>query len=163
MQVSIPFPDLFFDWELRVVQEFQITRAAELESLAVFRDFIDSTLESFPEIGDEESYDLKLAVDEACTNVIIHGYAGMNPGSIILRLQVLPRAVRMVITDFGHAFEPDEAPRPDVEAGLEDQEMGGFGLFIIYQTMDEVAYETTGSCNRLILTRRLGTNRAGKA
>lgn len=67
----------------------------------------------------------------------------------------MAHTVRRAVTDFGHAFEPDEAPAPDVKAGLEGREVGGFGLFIIYQTMDEVEYETTGSCNRLILSKYL--------
>jgi serine/threonine-protein kinase RsbW len=145
-----------------LIHEFQITRSAELQSLATFRDFIDAALTGFPEIGEEVRYDLKIAVDEACTNVIVHGYAGMNPGSILLTLQVLAQAVRMIVTDFGLPFEPNEAPMPDLAAGLDDREMGGFGLFIIYQTMDKVEYETTGSCNRLILTKRLGANRTGE-
>lgn len=157
-----PFPVRFFDLGRPVIQELQITRSAELQSLAAFRDFIDTALAGFPEISEEVRYDLKLAVDEACTNVIVHGYAGMNPGSILLTIQVLAQAFRMTITDFGHAFEPDEASMPDLEAGLDDREMGGFGLFIIYQIMDEVAYETTGSCNRLILTKRLGGEPAGE-
>jgi serine/threonine-protein kinase RsbW len=139
-----------------VIREFHISRSAELQSLAAFRDFVDISLEGLPGISAEVRFDLKLALDEACANIILHGYAGMNPGSILLALQVLDQAVRMTITDFGHAFEPDETPVPDLVAGLEDREMGGFGLFIIYQTMDEVDYETTGSCNRLMLTKRLG-------
>lgn len=146
-----------------MIQEFQITRSAELQSLPAFRDFIESVLKGFPNVEEQVRYDLKLAVDEACTNVILHGYAGMNPGSIILTLQISAQAVRMMITDFGHAFEPNETPMPDVGAGLDGREMGGFGLFIIYQTMDEVDYETTGSCNRLILTKCLEADRTGEA
>jgi serine/threonine-protein kinase RsbW len=142
-----------------VIQEYQISRAAELQSLAALRDFIESALKKHPGIQEQLRYDLKLAVDEACTNIVVHGYAGMNPGSIVLTLQVSAQVVRMVITDFGHAFEPSEAPMPDLEAGLEDREMGGFGLYLIYQVMDEVDYETTGSYNRLLLTKRLTADR----
>ncbi|HLF27896.1 MAG TPA: ATP-binding protein [Anaerolineae bacterium] len=133
----------------------QITRAAELEALAAFRDLIDAACQDQPDIDEQVRYDLKLAVDEACTNIIQHGYAGMNPGSIIFALEVSPRQVTLTITDFGHAFEPSEPPRPDAEAGLHDQPTGGFGLYFIYQTMDEVSYETTDACNRLILVKRL--------
>jgi len=123
--------------------QHQITRSAELESLSVFRDFIEKAY-----TDDQICYDLKLAVDEACTNIITHGYAGMNPGSIILSLEIEPNKAVVTITDFGHPFEPSEASAPDVEAGLEDLPMGGFGLFFIYQTMDEINYETTEDGNR---------------
>ena len=64
-------------------QRFQITRAAELESLSVFREFISDCCASH-NVPRETVFDLKLAVDEDCTNVIEHGYKGMDPGSIIL-------------------------------------------------------------------------------
>ena len=54
-----------------------------------------------------------------------------------------------------HAFEPSEAPIPDVEAGLEDRPIGGFGLFFIYQTMDEIRYQTTEDGNCLTYIKRL--------
>lgn len=92
---------------------------------------------------------------KACTNIITHGYAGMDPGSIIFTLELEPEGVVMTLTDFGHPFEPAEAPMPDVEAGLEDRAMGGFGLYFIYQTMDDVRYETTEDGNRLTLIKRL--------
>ncbi len=135
----------------------QITRSAELESLSVFRDFIEKACKHHPSVDDQICYDLKLAVDEACTNIITHGYAGMNPGSIILSLEMDSNKAVVTITDFGHPFEPSEASAPDVEAGLEDLPMGGFGLFFIYQTMDEINYETTEDGNRLTFIKQLST------
>lgn len=133
----------------------KITRAAELESLADFRAFIDETCADRTGIDEAFRYALKLAVEEACTNVIAHGYAGLNPGSIILTLDLQPDRVMITLTDFGHAFEPSEPPAPDVSAGLDDQPTGGFGLYFIYQSMDEVDYETTDDCNTLILTKKI--------
>ena len=119
------------------------------------RDFIDATCRQHPGLDDACIYDLKLAVDEACTNIITHGYAGMDPGSVILSVELDEDRVQMAITDFGQPFEPSEAPVPDVEAALEDRPMGGFGLYFIYQVMDEVAYETTEDGNCLMLAKRL--------
>jgi serine/threonine-protein kinase RsbW len=133
----------------------QLTRAAELESLAQFRAFVDDVCAQHPGIDQAVCYDLKLAVDEACTNIISHGYEGMNPGSIILSLRLEPRRVVVQITDFGHPFEPYEPERPDIAASLEDgsslgrETAGGFGLFFIYQTMDEIGYWTAEDGNHL--------------
>jgi serine/threonine-protein kinase RsbW len=137
--------------------QHQITRSAELESLSILREFIEKACKQHKRIDDHICYDLKLAVDEACTNIITHGYAGMNPGSIILSLEMAPNKVVVTITDFGHPFEPSEASAPDVEAGLEDLRMGGFGLFFIYQTMDEINYETTEDGNHLTFIKQLST------
>ncbi|MCP4626222.1 MAG: ATP-binding protein [bacterium] len=142
--------------------QYQITRSAELESLAVFRDFIEKACKKNPRADDRNCYDLKLAVDEACTNIITHGYAEMNPGSIILSLEMKPNKVVVTITDFGHPFEPSEASAPDVAVGLDDMRLGGFGIFFIYQTMDEINYETTEDGNRLTFIKKLSTQSAIK-
>jgi serine/threonine-protein kinase RsbW len=133
-------------------QRFQITRAAELESLKVFREFITECCSKF-NVPDDIVLDLKLAVDEACTNIITHGYQGMDPGSVILSFWIEPKRILVQITDFGHIFEPEETPKPDVEAALEDRELGGLGLFLIYQTMDNIDYQTSVDGNTLTFTK----------
>lgn len=133
-------------------QRFQITRAAELESLEVFREFITECCARY-EVPHDTVLDLKLAVDEACTNVIEHGYKGMDPGSIILSFRIEPDRILVQITDFGHVFEPVEGPRPDVEAALGDQELGGMGLYLIYQTMDNIDYHSSEEGNTLTFTK----------
>ncbi|HKJ39592.1 MAG TPA: ATP-binding protein [Anaerolineales bacterium] len=133
-------------------QRYQMTRAAELESLSVFRDFISDCCTS-SNVPKEAVFELKLAVDEACTNIIEHGYKGMDPGSIILSFRVEPDRVLVQITDFGHIFEPASAPKPDIEAPLEDRPLGGLGLFLIYQTMDNIDYQTSEDGNTLTFTK----------
>jgi serine/threonine-protein kinase RsbW len=135
-----------------MTQRFQITRAAELESLSVFREFISDCCAKF-KIPDGIVFDLKLAVDEACTNIIEHGYKGMDPGSIILSFRIESDRILVQITDFGHIFEPADAPKPDVEAALEDRELGGLGLYLIYQTMDNIDYQASDDGNTLTFTK----------
>jgi serine/threonine-protein kinase RsbW len=139
-------------------QRFQITLAAELESLQSFRDFITDCCSRY-EIPSAVVLDLKLAVDEACTNVIQHGYKGMDPGSIILSFRIEPERILVQITDFGHVFEPADAPMPDVKAALEDRELGGLGLYLIYQTMDNIDYHAAEEGNTLTFTKYFQTGK----
>src|SRR5688500_5033234 len=138
----------------KMAKTYVLTRAAELAVLPVFRDFIQRACAEAG-LSADVCDDLKLAVDEACANIITHGYAGMDPGSIMLDLRLTPQRAEVRLTDFGHPFEPSEAPAPDVSAALDDRPMGGFGLFFIYSTMDEVDYQTNEDGNCLILTKRL--------
>ena len=133
---------------------YQTTRAAELETLAAFRGLIDEACHQ-EDTGDDACHDLKLAVDEACTNVITHGYAGMNPGSIMLVLRFEPTQVTVEITDFGHPFEPIEPEAPDPETTLAHPDEGGLGLYFIYQTMDEIRYRTGEDGNVLTFVKLL--------
>ncbi len=133
-------------------ERFQITRAAELESLQVFREFITECCAK-EDIPHDTVLDLKLAVDEACTNIITHGYQGMDPGSIILSFRIEPDRILVRITDFGHIFKPVAASKPDVEAALGDRELGGLGLYLIYQTMDNIDYQSSEDGNTLTFTK----------
>lgn len=133
-------------------QRFQITRAAQLESLKIFRDFITECCSKY-NVPDDAVLELKLAVDEASTNIIEHGYKGMDPGSIILSFRIESNRILVQITDFGHVFEPLEVPKPDIEAALENRELGGLGLYLIYQTMDNIDYQSSEDGNTLTFTK----------
>jgi anti-sigma regulatory factor (Ser/Thr protein kinase) len=131
-----------------------VTRAAEPDALPVFREFIGRTCERM-HVPDEIAFELQLACDEAAMNVIQHGYAGMNPGSIMLELRPLRHKITMVLSDFGHPFEPAEPDAPNVDALMEDQPTTGFGLYFIYRTMSEVSYFSDEQGNHLVLTRKV--------
>jgi serine/threonine-protein kinase RsbW len=133
----------------------RITRAAYLESLQDFREFIKEHCAGVPGMTDETLYDIQLAVDEATTNIISHGYADLDAGSIILDLDIDPDRVLVSLTDFGHSFEPSSAPVPDVDAPIEERELGGFGLFFIQQSMDDMHYQVTEDGNKMTLTKYL--------
>jgi serine/threonine-protein kinase RsbW len=133
----------------------RITRAAYLESLSDFRAFIKEQCAGLRNVTDEILYDVQLAVDEACTNIISHGYADMDPGSIILDLEIHPDKLIVSLTDFGHSFEPSSTPIPDVNAPIEERELGGFGLFFIQQSVDDMTYRVTEDGNKMILTKYL--------
>ncbi len=143
----------------QLADRYQITRAAELEALPDFRDLIDTACSEQQAVDQSTCYDLKLAVEEASANVITHGYAGMNPGSIMLQLAFDPEQVRVTLTDFGHPFEPYEPDAPDLEAALEDGLSHGFGLYILYQTMDDINYRTAEDGNHLAFAKRLPAGR----
>ncbi len=144
-------------------QSYRITRAAFLESLGDFRSFIREHCRSVPGMNEDLLYDVQLAVDEACTNIITHAYAGMDPGSIILDLELDRGKVTVSLTDFGHSFEPDNTSVPDANASTEEREQGGFGLFFIRQSVDRMDYRVTEDGNTMILTKYLSVPIGGRA
>jgi len=141
----------------------RLTRAAYLQSLQDFREFLKEHCAGVPGVDEEILYDIQLAVDEACTNIISHGYRDLDPGSIILDLEIEPAKLTVSLTDFGHSFEPSSAPLPDAAAPIEERELGGFGLFFIQQSMDDVDYRVTEDGNKMILTKYLTKPVGGQA
>lgn len=103
-----------------------------------------------------DASDLRLAVEEACRNVIDHGYPPDPPGP--LRLAIAVHADRVVVTlaDEARPFAPDDAPRPDLTADWRQMRIGGLGWHLIRLVMDAVTHELPpGGGNRLVLVKRL--------
>lgn len=133
-------------------EKLQLALPAEKESLPAIRKFIEDACGKAGLDGDT-SFDVKLAVDEACMNIVEHGYAGMDPGSLIVSLQYGARQMVVRITDFGHPFEPEDGPPPDPEEAAASDKLGGFGVYFIHRSMDSVTYQATESGNTLTLVK----------
>ena len=111
---------------------------AELAQLATIRTFVAQTGRDLG-LGRQVTDDLVLAVDEACTNVLKHGYGGRG-GKIELAVEAVEEGIRVIVRDWGAAFEPDAVPVPDVTAPLGARPLGGLGLFLMRQVMDDVDF-----------------------
>ena len=112
---------------------------ADLAQLATIREFLDQVGHGLG-LDDREIYDLQLAVDEACSNVVKHGYAGQG-GEIEITMEREENRVRVTVRDWGKSFDPQAVPAPDVTASLAQRRLGGLGLFLIHQVMDDVHFE----------------------
>jgi serine/threonine-protein kinase RsbW len=52
-----------------------------------------------------------------------------------------PRCVRVRLSDEAPAFDPVDAPAPDLESPLEERDPGGLGWHLVHQLMDEVEHK----------------------
>ena len=59
------------------------------------------------------------------------------------------------IEDDGRAFNPLDAPGPDLSASLMDREPGGLGIHLARSLMDQIFYQRVGQRNLLTLTKRI--------
>ena len=116
---------------------------------------------------------IELAVDEACSNIIEHAYAG-STGHIDIEIETEPHQyIKLVLTDTGKAFEPNNVPvyvPCTHETDISNLKVGGLGIHLMRQAMDDVCFEfnvrdarananasngKTGVFNRLTLIKRL--------
>jgi serine/threonine-protein kinase RsbW len=98
----------------------------------------------------------QLAVDEACTNIIEHGYGGDQPDQVIeVICSYAPPAFTIEIIDSGPAYDPLQHPPPDPNAELGERRIGGWGVFFIRKFMDDVAYQRRNNRNHLLMTKYL--------
>lgn len=97
----------------------------------------------------------KLAVDEACTNVIKHAYKGNDAQQIDISVIVEPDRFTVSIRDEGESFRPAEYRNPDLMESARARRPGGFGIHIMRRLMDQVEYNTKGRINEVCLTKFL--------
>lgn len=139
----------------------RIERDAHLENLQAIRDFIEDACRRSG-IERSTAFDLKLAVDEACTNIIEHGYAGREPGPIGISFDSGPEEVVVAITDRGRAFDPKSAPAPDLGSDWRTRPIGGLGWHLIRRFVDRIDYDSDArGGNRLTLVKKVSP--AGRA
>ena len=97
---------------------------------------------------------LNLALEEAVTNVIDYAYPAGTLGKVELRADITPGNLTFTLIDSGVAFDPTARGEVDVNASVEDRQIGGLGIHLVRQIMDEVKYERVDDKNVLKLTKK---------
>lgn len=104
----------------------------------------------------KQVYEIDLAVDEACSNIIDHAYGPRSEEDFLVKLSSDELGMTIVLEDHGLPFDPAEVPSPDLESPLEQRQERGLGVFLIHQLMDGVAYKRVDdTTNRLIMRKLL--------
>ncbi|HEU4366511.1 MAG TPA: ATP-binding protein, partial [Candidatus Krumholzibacteria bacterium] len=131
-----------------------LTVVAEDTQLGRVRDFVVEVCENAG-FSPREVSNTKLAVDEACTNIIKHAYDGYSqPGSITVIAEIDSGRVKFRLQDRGKHFDFSGVKDPDLDQYVETGRKGGFGVFLINRLMDGVEYHATDVGNELVLTKR---------
>jgi serine/threonine-protein kinase RsbW len=104
----------------------------------------------FPE---EDILDTQLAVEEAVTNIILHGYRD-GSGEILVLCRASRGIVEIQLEDRAPAFNPLSLPEPDLAGDIEDRQIGGLGIFLVRRVMDEILYRYEDGKNILVLIKR---------
>ncbi len=132
---------------------FSLKITAELENLTEIHHFVETTAATL-DLELTVSYDLQLAVDEAVTNIILYGYPG-GEGNIELEIEQKRDTLVVRLRDEATSFDPTTIPPPDLSSPLEERALGGLGVYLIQQVMDEVIHRVTSSGgNELTLVKR---------
>jgi serine/threonine-protein kinase RsbW len=131
-----------------------------LASLEPIRRYIEATARAAGlDLG--ATYRLCLAVDEIATNVVIHGYeeAGLA-GDLNIKGSVQGDSLIVELEDHGQRYHPDfQISIQPNEQGLplESREIGGLGIPLARDNVDEIQYSTTDGSNVHRLFMRLPT------
>jgi anti-sigma regulatory factor (Ser/Thr protein kinase) len=108
------------------------------------------------ELSADTTWQFQVALDEVLSNIVRYGLKGGDGRrEVELDFQLQGDTLEVTVTDDAPAFNPLEAPPPDITSPLEGRPLGGLGIAIIKGLMDEVEYQRRGERNRLVLRKRV--------
>lgn len=122
---------------------------ADLKSLSSF-------LEAVREYAADLDFDnssimqIELALEEVIVNIINYAYPEKK-GKIKVLLSTEDGGLIINIIDSGIPFNIMDIEDPDLDASLENRQVGGLGVFFVKQFMDNVIYERSDEENILTL------------
>jgi anti-sigma regulatory factor (Ser/Thr protein kinase) len=131
---------------------FEFSIEADLENLKEVRSFIESSGNALGVISDTLG-DLCLVVDEAVTNIILHGYDGRD-GNVHVQMERDGDSVIISIRDTAKSFGAADVETPHLETSLREREFGGMGVFLIRKLTDVAEFRSLpGQGNELRLVK----------
>jgi sigma-B regulation protein RsbU (phosphoserine phosphatase) len=133
-------------------ETLELNVKAVIENLPHLMDNIQSFMRDRG-FTDETVLDVQLAVDEAVTNIIRHGYRGRD-GVIEVRCRVSAQDVVITIEDSAEPFDPLSVKEPELGDDVESRQIGGLGIFLMRKKMDQVTYEFKNGKNVLTLRKK---------
>lgn len=136
-------------------QQFSLSVSSQVENLLEIADFIEQAARSSG-LNENQIYDVQMAVDEACTNVIQHAYHGRKDGTIEITCEQRGKEFIVVIQDFGEPFDPNKVSKPRTRDPLSRRNIGGLGIFFMHKLMDRVSFDfSSGNGNRLTMVKKI--------
>lgn len=135
-------------------QQSAIVMRNDIQQIPTLAEWIDGL-----GIPDEYNMPINLALEEIVTNVMLYAYPSSNEGKVFVEFvkakgEAGERLI-FTITDSGIPFDPTQAPEVDTTLSAEDRDIGGLGIHLVRQLMDEIAYERSDNKNILTLVKNI--------
>jgi serine/threonine-protein kinase RsbW len=127
---------------------------ARMENLSVIRSHgLEQALRAgMPE---ERARKVALVIEESLVNVVQYAYPE-STGDVELSCHLDEGLFYVCIRDWGRPFDPTGCKEPDVEACLEERELGGLGIHFIRSLADRFEYSWQEQANSLTMCFRVG-------
>ncbi len=130
----------------------QLILPGRYESVPLIADFVGEAAESAG-LGEDAAFHCRMAVDEACTNIIEHAYEGEDKGPIEVTCTIETGHCTIHIMDHGKRFDPQMIPEPTSSQNLDEIQPGGLGLHLMRKMMDVVQFSFENNRNKLTMVK----------
>ena len=135
--------------------EKSIILANDISEISRLYEFVEEVGNDF-ELSPDIVFNLNLVLEEAVVNIINYAYPKEEHESIYLSARMHEGSIILVLTDTGKEFDPTAATEADVTLSADDRQIGGLGIVLIRQIMNEVKYERIEG--KHVLTLQSGKN-----
>lgn len=98
---------------------------------------------------------MNVVLDELLTNTVSYGLAERADGEVTVEVDLRPDRLTVTLTDNGTAFDPFGRDAPDTSLSIEERPIGGLGIHLVRQMLDDVSYHRRDDKNVVVLTKRL--------
>ena len=134
--------------------EKSIILANDISEISRLYEFIEELGSDFS-LSPDIVFNLNLVLEEAVVNIINYAYPKEDHESIYLSAKMHEGSIVLVLTDTGKEFDPTAVPEADVTLSADERQIGGLGIFLIRQIMNEVKYERIEGKNVLTLEKKV--------
>ena len=133
----------------------ELTLDAVMDNLDEVLGFVDCELENC-DCPPRIQLPIDVAVEELFTNIASYSYTP-DIGTATVRIEVNtdPLAVIITFVDHGVPYDPLKKEDPSLDTEIEDRRIGGFGIFMVKNSMDEINYEYRDGQNILTIKKKL--------
>ena len=108
-------------------------------------------------VAAEDGVPVMVMLDEIASNIIKAAWPPEEEHRFEVTLTIGPGGLLTLVSiDDGVSFDPTGRDPPDLEAALEDRDIGGLGLFLVRQMSCSMEYSRLDGRNRLSVTKRVG-------
>lgn len=141
-------------------QTYHLTMRNDIKQIPTLAEWV----ESLP-VPQELNMTINLALEEAVSNVMLYAYPEGTAGAVELTAEIAEsqtstgikagKTLVFTIDDSGKAFDPTSQKEPDLTLSAEERPIGGLGIHLVRQIMDEIHYERKDGHNILTLIKNL--------
>lgn len=125
------------------------------KQLREIRAFVEKVLKSHA-MSDIEAYQLVLAVDEICANLIIHSHQCNADESFEVCINYKDnKEIIFEIVDDGKAFALNQYSEPNLKEIIHKKKKGGLGLMLVQRIMDKIEFHKRNNKNICILCKKI--------
>ncbi len=136
----------------RKIKHFVVeNRIEEISSLADRLEDLANEWELSPGLA----MNINLVLEEALSNIIFYAFKDNKKHEIDISVSMHNKNITLKIEDSGIPFNPLEQQTPDITLPAEERPVGGLGIFLISQIMDEMNYARKGDQNVLTLKKSI--------